>query len=150
MAKWGIFEYGDIRAVALTDAEKDSLMEHRGTYVAKEFTDAQADACLNVTKEFKLDGEAIEELVVDWNDSNANAESGEANFKAWVEGNSSDIYFFLQANKTHPDYSEWETIKTKVDAIDISSITFPLTQSPQQWFSAQSGNSSLKKMLQLP
>ena len=57
--KWGIFESGDLRNIALTDSEKDSLMQHRLTYVAKEFTDEQASDGLDFKKEFHLNGDEI-------------------------------------------------------------------------------------------
>ena len=57
--KYAIFENGDLRNVALTDSEKDSLMQHRTTYVAKEFTDQQASDALNLKKTFRLEGDNI-------------------------------------------------------------------------------------------
>lgn len=155
MAKWFIFEkdsntgQGDLRNVALTDDEKDSLMQHRATYIAKEVTDSQADDALNEVKEFKLNGDTINESTLDWSESNRSAEASQEVFENWLSNKKDRVADFLKSNKQHADFSEWQNVETQLLAIDVSSITFPITGSPQQWFSAQSGHSS-KKMLQLP
>tara|TARA_Y100001973_G_C5195672_1_gene334079 strand:- start:1648 stop:2097 length:450 start_codon:yes stop_codon:yes gene_type:complete len=149
MAKWFIFEQGDLRNVALTDDEKDSLMQHRQTYVPKEVTDSQADDALNVVRGFNLNGDTITDFTFDWAESNRSAEASLEVFEKWLQDSIIRIGYFLNSNKQHPDFSEWKNVQTQLKAVDISSITFPITGSPQQWFSAQPGHSS-KKMLQLP
>jgi hypothetical protein len=149
MAKWGIFEQNDLRNIALTDSEKDSLIENRITYVAKTLTDDQANNALNEKKDLKLNGDTIVESDVDIADYNTTAEKSRDILEFWIKNSIIRITHFLTSNGNHSDFSEWQNVKNQLEAIDLSGVTFPTNVSPQEWFSSQSGHSS-KKMLQLP
>ena len=146
--KWGIFESGDLRNIALTDSEKDSLMQHRLTYVAKEFTDEQASDGLDFKKEFHLNGD---EIVVSDIGLPPTNELWKEDFERWVSSSIMKIGSFLKANPSHPDLNEWQTVYNQLMAINFREMEdlYPLTQTPQEWFSAQPGHSQ-KKLLQLP
>ena len=85
MAKWGIFEQNDLRNIALTDSEKDSLIENRITYVAKTLTDDQANNALNEKKDLKLNGDTIVESDVDIADYNTTAEKSRDILEFWIK-----------------------------------------------------------------
>ena len=146
--KWAIFENGDLRNIALTDSEKDSLMQHRPKYVAKELTDQQASDGLDGKKEFRLDGDAIVTTDIGLDLTN---ELWKEYFELWVSSSIRKVGAFLNANPNHPDFNEWQTVNNQLLAINLREMEdlYPLTQTPQEWFSAQPGNSQ-KKLLQLP
>ena len=146
--KYAIFENGDLRNVALTDSEKDSLMQHRTTYVSKQINDQQASDALNLKKTFRLEGDNI---VSSDNEIPTTEVLSKEYFEQWYSWAVSGIAAFLKSNKNHPDYNEWQTVQNQLLAINMREMEdlYPLSQTPQEWFSAQPGNSQ-KKLLQLP
>ena len=57
---------------------------------------------------------------------------------------------FITSNPTHPDLSIWQDYLSKLENIDLDSISFPLSSdSFQQWFNSQPGYPT-KNIFQLP
>ena len=57
---------------------------------------------------------------------------------------------FISNHSTHSDLSIWQDYLSKLQNIDVESISFPVSNNSfQQWFNSQSGHPS-KNIFQLP
>jgi hypothetical protein len=154
MSKYGFFYDNTLYALAESDDEKNWL----STYIVGAVTKSISDLHFNNAKNYKsnliLNNDIVEENSFGFppvNNSETNFDEAKIIIKDLIER----VYLFkinswLRANKESSHYSYWNDYKTKLQAVDVDSITFPLTHETFiEWFTNQPNNPS-KSPLQLP
>lgn len=54
--------------------------------------------------------------------------------KSYIENIKYHIDFFLNANSNHPSFNLWKNYKNQINNLNLSSITYPLNKSLEQYF----------------
>ena len=155
MAKHAIFnQSGYFLHLAESDSEKNSLIAHSyPTYSTKEISDQLFTDVANGQKFISLNGDSITETEItpasDFSESDT-AETQKKSFEESIKHQKFKTESFITSNPTHPDLSIWQDYLSKLENIDLDSISFPLSSdSFQQWFNSQPGYPT-KNIFQLP
>ena len=157
MAKHAIFnQSGSFLHLAESDSEKDSLIEYSyPTHLTKEISDQLFEDVANFQKFISLDGDSITETAsaIPSGDpvfADETVENQKINFTDSIKSQISLIEDFIDTNPTHSDLSIWQDYLSKLESINIDSISFPVSNNSfQQWFNSQPGYPS-KNIFQLP
>tara|TARA_R100001086_G_C11738287_1_gene231717 strand:- start:132 stop:608 length:477 start_codon:yes stop_codon:yes gene_type:complete len=158
MAKHAIFnQSGDFLHLAESDSEKDSLSNKVWpAYLTKEISDQLFEDVANSQKFLKLESDnsmTETENAVPSGDpifENETVENQKTHFTDTIKSQISLIEDFININSTHSDLSIWQDYLSKLESINIDSISFPVSNNSfQQWFNSQPGYPS-KNIFQLP
>lgn len=152
MAKHAIFnQTGDFLNLAESDSEKDSLIAYSyPTHSTKEISDQLFADVANSQKFISLDGDSITETTRDVAFTDETAEEQKKNFEHEIGQQINRVENFISNHSTHSDLSIWQDYLSKLQNIDVESISFPVSNNSfQQWFNSQSGHPS-KNIFQLP
>lgn len=152
MAKHGLFLNNGCVAIAETDEEKNNLSNFWLGATVKTLTDDQFNDAASLKSVLSLNEgtviSTIEDDKVWYNDSSVNVE----NAKTEIQNLINDRFLaklspYCYAN---PNDSYWADYKNKIEAVDVNSMSFPLSHETfQEWFNNQTGNPT-KSILQCP
>jgi len=134
----------DLYRIAEDDAEKNSLNINVDDYRIIEISSADFSGVQLGTK--KVDSTTTDSITftditpTGWPDADL--------LKSRLRDNMKSIEQFLKNNSSNAMYSFWNTYKSTLENFDYSGVTFPMTQTWEQYCADNS--IAFKNMLQLP
>jgi len=154
MAKYGFFINNSCISIAESEEEKNFLSPLLIGSVVKTLTDEQFTNAKNYKSLLTLNNDAIEEnfhMFHYLNNSELDVEHEKSIIKHFIQKNALvKIKNWLSANRSADNFSYWNDYKTKLESVDVDSISFPLSyETFQEWFNNQPGYPQ-KSPLQLP
>ena len=152
MAKHAIFnQSGNFLHLAESDSEKDSLIAFSyPTHSTKEISDQLFTDVANGQKLISLDDDSITEVTSGITFTEETAEGQKEIFQKEIKEQISKVAAFVSNNPTHSDLSVWQDYLSKLENINLVSMSFPVSNNSfQQWFNSQSGYPT-KNIFQLP
>lgn len=155
MAKYGIFVNDVLERLATDETNRDYLMGHLVGSVAKTITDTQFDDVGKEKKFLTLDsnGNIVETTDINPLSSQGATEKEISDQSAYcqqlIDLQISRIKSYLPSHEDHSEYSYWKDYMMKLKGINVSTMSFPMTQTFQEWFNSQEGYPT-KYILQVP
>ena len=155
MAKYGIFFENVCLKIATDENNRDYLMARIKYSVAKEITDEQFNAVGNDRMNLHLDDDGN---ILATSRTNSLSEAGgietgvtdQAAFcQEIIDFQSSLLKSYMRSNQGQPDFDIWQDYQNKLNEVDVTTMTFPMEQTFQEWFNSQEGYPQ-KFILQLP
>jgi len=121
-----IFNNNDMYKIASSEDKPYLNIEDR-FYTIKTVSDSDFNNVRQNKKEAKLSGDTIV-----YQDENRHFET-EENLKHYIGQVIFNIECFLQSNKDHAKYNNFETYRDFLQSFDTSSITYPLNKSWEEY-----------------
>ena len=149
MAKHAIFnEDGYFLKLAESDSEKNSLSGP--TLTAKSITDTLFTEIAEGKKTVSLSGDTVSETSSGTDFASESAADQKLIFQECIADQKKQVENFIESNSGHSDLATWQTYLSKLNEVDVESISFPVSNNSfQNWFNSQSGYPS-KNIFQLP
>lgn len=144
MAKHAIFLNNSLFKIASTDASKDDILSRWIGTVAKSVTDSEYTNLREKKSTATLSGDTVTHTSL-LGDGDSAFSTSQAVFEIELADAKELVELFLQSNTD----SGWSNYLNQLNAIDVSTITFPLANTFDGWFIAQSGHED-KSILELP
>lgn len=144
MAKHVILFNNETIKLASTDAAKDDMLARWKGSVSKTVTDAEYTNLRERKSTATLSGDTVTHTSLLGDGDNAFSTS-QAIFETELADAKEMVKGFLLSNTD----SGWSNYLDQLNAIDVTSITFPIANTFDGWFIAQSGHED-KSILELP
>lgn len=154
MEKYGFFIDNKCVSIAESEEEKNFLSLLISNGIIKNLTDAQFTNAKNYKSLLFLNNDTVEEnMYLDKysNDPTLDVEDEKNRIKNFIKNEAlSRIEDWLASNPNADNFAYWDDYKNKLRAVDVDSMSFPLSyETFQEWFNNQSGYPQ-KSPLQLP